>query len=161
MARVPDPERQWLFVQTFGGKRLQDLRPEVRERAQAVAIQALLASDATAYWLSVIDLDGLQLKERRELLARAEKLGRYPGRSWVLYELALANYELGEASEALTILRRLLVEREEVLDNSPLEEACVALAARLFLNFGSTRVWKEPCKRPYRRECGKPFCDRH
>jgi hypothetical protein len=127
----PDPERQWLFVQSFGGKRIEDIAADKRAEAEGFALSALEAADSSPLWLAAIDLEKLPAKKRRQVLARAEKLGTFPGRSWVLYELALSLNQSGETNEALRVVRRILVEGEEDVDDN-LKDALVALSARIF-----------------------------
>lgn len=127
----PDDERQWLFIQIFGARRLEDVPSEQRQEAQRIGMQALHAPDASPYWLAVIDLENLDAHERQKLLSLTEKRGTFEGRPWVLYQLALTQYQLGKTSEALTVLRRLLVEQEEQVDQT-LQDACLDLAAQIF-----------------------------
>lgn len=131
-SELPDSERQWLFVHSFGGKKLDEIALERRDEAQSIALANLRAEDATPYWLAGVDLESLKPRERAELLSRVEKKGgSYAGRAWILFELARTRSQLGEMNEALTLLRRMLVENEETPDEK-IEQASVNLAAQIF-----------------------------
>jgi len=130
-AELPDPEKQWLFAKVFGAQTIDKVAPDRKKQAQEIAMQALFVEKASPYWLAMIDLNTLPLSERVKVLSRAEKLGDFKGRAWVLFELARTQFELGHTPEGLTVMRRLLVEGEETVDG-PLEEASVHLAARIF-----------------------------
>lgn len=130
---LPDPERRWIFIHYFGADTHSALKGEKKEHAKKIAISVISKANepAAADWLAMVDLNGLALKERSSLLARVEKLGAFSGRGWVLYELA-RSYALENCiPESLTVLRRLLLEREEAIDE-PIERASVDLAARIF-----------------------------
>jgi hypothetical protein len=134
---LPDPERRLFFRAYFAGARLSELpeasRPEAQAAAVAIVRDGSLAEPGASLgpWLAFIDLESISARPRAALLARAEKSGAFEGRAWALYQLARAQHEAGQATDALTTLRRLLVEGEEALD-SDLENACVELTARIF-----------------------------
>ena len=132
---LPDAERQWLFVHAFGGRSLPEIAEEKRAEAERIATMILETPDASPLWISMIQLNQLPLKTRIDLLAKVDaKGGSYKGRAWVLFELARARYEDGQTVSALTILRRLLVEREEPIDDS-IEDASVTLASHVFTEY--------------------------
>jgi hypothetical protein len=133
-AELPDPEKQWLFRRVFGAASIDKVSVEQRLRAQEIALQALFADKASPYWLAMIDLNSLPIAQRLKVLSRAEKLGDFKGRAWVLFELARTQFDAGHTPEGLTILRRLMVEGEETVEG-PLEEAAVHLAARVFTKY--------------------------
>jgi hypothetical protein len=131
---LPDPERQWLFSKVFHATKLAQISPGLQPKAQVIALQAALESGASPYWLAMIDSNSLSSAERVRLLAEVEKRGNFEGRAWVLYELAVAHSEMQNPREALTVLRRLLLEGEENLDPA-LEQACIGLASQMFVVF--------------------------
>lgn len=134
-AELPDAERQWLFVHSFGGRSLTDVPVQRQPEAQRLAISILNTEEASPLWIAMIDLDSLSLKTRLDLLTRlAAKDGPFKGRAWILFDLARAKYESGQTIETLTILRRLLVEREEVIDDA-MEDAGVTLASHIFIEY--------------------------
>jgi hypothetical protein len=129
---LPDPERQWLFVNAFEGHHLEEISKERRAEAQAIALKILEADDAAPFWLAAVELDSLKANARADLLSKVEKKGgTYEGRGWILFELARTRYQLGQMNESLTLLRRLLVENEESASEK-IEEASVQLAASIF-----------------------------
>lgn len=153
---LPDLERRKLFAHYFPGARLAEVTAVSRPRANEIALR-VLRQDSDAHvssWLAMVDLEALAPAARAEFLSRVEGTWRFAGRAWVLLRLARSRYELGQASEALTVLRRLLLEREEEVSEET-EEAAVDLAARIFAEYRfedklvgamraalPTRLWK-------------------
>lgn len=131
---LPDPERRWLFVKVFGGNRLDRIPAEKRELAQTIARQALMSDDGSPEWLALIDLPSKTAKERVTILSQADKRGPFPARAWMLYELAQALNDSSNPREAMTVLRRLMVEGEETTDTA-LDDAIVRLAAQIFSQY--------------------------
>jgi hypothetical protein len=130
---LPDPERRRLFSYYFPAERIEALPVEKRNRAQAIALEVLAKeSDVKSVeWLGLVDLSTLSRKEKLALLEKLEKRGSFPGRAWVLIEIAEGRYQAGDATGALTTLRRLLLENEEATDLA-LDERAVDLAAEIF-----------------------------
>lgn len=135
--KLPDAERRRLFAHYFRANRVAELKgAPSQKRASEIAAQ-VLRGDPEAHvtsWLAMMDFGGLAAKERAELLAHIEKTWRFNGRGWILFQLAESRYELGEAAETLTVLRRLLLEREEEAGGE-IEAAAVELAARIFAEY--------------------------
>lgn len=152
---LPDAERKLLFHRRFKGTKLTVIPPELRERAQEIALQILepttttvttavtttpapaptaaaVATAAAADWLGLIDLDRLPLPRRLRLLTRLSLAEGDANRGWVLFELARAHHESGDAVKALGLLRRLMVENEEPVPPE-MDPAVISLATRIFV----------------------------
>lgn len=133
---LPDPERKWLLARLFAARRLEEVAPERRPEAQAIALASLREGTGTgpADWLALVDLGRLPNDERIVVLSRAEASGRFAGRSWVLLELARSLAEANRVNDSLTVVRRLLREHEEELSADE-TAAAVELASKLFAEF--------------------------
>ena len=130
---VPDAERRRLFARYFPSEKIDGLDVSLKNRAHEIAMQVLRTptDPKDADWLAMVDLSKLALAEKIRLFSAIEKTGSFEGRAWILFSLADAHYEAGHATEALSVLRRLLREGEEKTD-AAFDEATVDLAARIF-----------------------------
>lgn len=132
-SEVPDEERRRLFSRYFPTEKKDELEASLRNRAHEIAMQVLRnpTDPKDADWLAMVDLSKLAVEEKISLFSALEKTGSFEGRVWILFSLADAHYEAGHATEALSVLRRLLREGEEKTD-AAFDEATVDLAARIF-----------------------------